>query len=112
MLNVINGPKGETPLEKRLRDIAEMKALWEELDPEMLKGQKHLTLDEVLDCLHQERATGEGFEKLWEREPTLIRGIGFNTLLLAANNKRVLNPMPIPRENTIPCLQRGMVIPA
>ncbi|MDR3325659.1 MAG: hypothetical protein LBS82_06735 [Spirochaetaceae bacterium] len=72
-MNVINNPTGETPQEKRTREAAELHALWEELYPRMTKGQKHLTLDEVLDCLHQERATGEGFEKLWEKEPTSIQ---------------------------------------
>jgi hypothetical protein len=75
MANVINKLMGETLSEearrkKRLRDIVELDALWEDLYPRMTKGQKHLTLDEVLDCLHQERATGEGFERLWELEPT------------------------------------------
>jgi hypothetical protein len=73
VVDTINEPKGETPQEKRTREAAELEALWEELGPEMIKGQKHLTLDEVLDCLHQERATGEGFEKLWETEPTSIQ---------------------------------------
>jgi hypothetical protein len=72
MINVINKPAGETPLEKRTREAAELDALWMELRPKMIKGIKHHTLDEVLDILHQERATGEGFEKLWEREPTSI----------------------------------------
>jgi hypothetical protein len=72
MLTVINGPKGETPLEKRTREAAELDAVWQDVYPRITKGVKHLTLDEVLDILHQERATGEGFEKLWEKEPTSI----------------------------------------
>ncbi|MDR3325343.1 MAG: hypothetical protein LBS82_05095 [Spirochaetaceae bacterium] len=71
-MNVINNPTGETPQEKRTREAAELHALWLELRPRIIKDIKHHTLDEVLDILHQERATGEGFEKLWEKEATSI----------------------------------------
>jgi hypothetical protein len=70
MANVINKLMGETPQEKRVREAAELDALWLELRPRAIKGMKHFTTDEFLKLWHEERATGEGLEKLWAKEPT------------------------------------------
>jgi hypothetical protein len=74
MSNIIKTPwvdtmSEEARREKRVREAAELDALWLELRPRAIKGMKHFTTDEFLELWHEERATGEGLEKLWAQGP-------------------------------------------